>query len=396
MKKKTLSAAVLFAAIMMAGCNGLKAKTTAQVPTDNIAGTTDVKDEISKEAKIQVAILLDTSNSMDGLIEQAKSRLWNIVNTLTTLKYKGKTPAIQIALYEYGNDNIPASKKHIRLVTPLTSDLDLISEKLFALTTNGGEEYCGAVIAEAVKALEWDMREADMKLIYIAGNEPFTQGTINYKTAISGALEKAIYINTIHCGGDDWGDSNSWRDAAVRGKGKFFNINHDAKVRYYETPYDAQISTCNEKLNDTYISYGSMGVVKKENQLKQDVNAQSISAANYTERAVSKTKQVYDNKSWDLVDKAKESATALDEVQVSELPAELQNKSKQEIKAIVAQKEAERTNLQKEISDLAKKRQAYIDEQMKKDAGNTGDDLGQAINQSVIDLALAKGYKIEK
>ena len=58
------------------------------------------------ETKIQVAILLDTSNSMDGLIDQAKSRLWNIVNTLTTLKFKGKTPEIEIALYEYGNNNL--------------------------------------------------------------------------------------------------------------------------------------------------------------------------------------------------------------------------------------------------------------------------------------------------
>jgi len=49
--------------------------------------------------KIQVALLLDTSNSMDGLIEQAKSRLWNIVNTLTTLKYNGQTPNIEISLY---------------------------------------------------------------------------------------------------------------------------------------------------------------------------------------------------------------------------------------------------------------------------------------------------------
>ena len=54
------------------------------VPSDlNDSSTT------SAENKIQVALLLDTSNSMDGLIEQAKSRLWNIINTLTTLKYEG-------------------------------------------------------------------------------------------------------------------------------------------------------------------------------------------------------------------------------------------------------------------------------------------------------------------
>lgn len=49
----------------------------------------------AKKTKIQLSILLDTSGSMQGLIEQAKSRLWNIVNTLTTLKYKGVTPDIE-------------------------------------------------------------------------------------------------------------------------------------------------------------------------------------------------------------------------------------------------------------------------------------------------------------
>ena len=68
---------------------------------------------------IEVALLLDTSNSMDGLIEQAKSRLWNIVNTLTTLKYNGKTPTIKIALYEYGNNGLSQKDNWVRQAMPL-------------------------------------------------------------------------------------------------------------------------------------------------------------------------------------------------------------------------------------------------------------------------------------
>ncbi len=95
---------------------------------------------------------------MDGLIEQAKSRLWNIVNTLTSLKYNGQTPQVEIALYEYGNDGI-RDENYIRQLTPLTQDLDLVSEKLFALRTNGGSEYCGAVIRDASANLNWDSNE---------------------------------------------------------------------------------------------------------------------------------------------------------------------------------------------------------------------------------------------
>lgn len=393
MKKFVLLSSVLFTFVAMAvGCSSATAENREQKHNSELSvPATDNK--MNKDTKIQVAILLDTSSSMDGLIEQAKSRLWNIVNTLTTLRYEGKAPRIEIALYEYGNDGI-RTNDYIRQVTPLTTDLDLISQKLFALTTYGGDEYCGAVINKAVEVLDWGRNTSDMKLIYIAGNEPFTQGCISYKSAIDRALGKDIFVNTIHCGNHSSGVQGMWRDAAIRGKGKFFNIDHNVRVRYYDTPYDDRISTCNDRLNATYLGYGHNGFARKEMQAVQDVNAKSISRSNMAERAVSKSAGVYKNSSWDLVDRVKEDKDALDNIRQSDLPEELQNKSKVEIQKVIAGKEAERAAIQKEISELAKKRQDYIDKQLKNDG--TSDDLGKAINESVLAFANQKGYTISK
>ena len=52
-------------------------------------------------AKIQAAILLDVSGSMNGLIEQAKAQLWTMVSTMGRVQCNGVTPQIEIALYEY-------------------------------------------------------------------------------------------------------------------------------------------------------------------------------------------------------------------------------------------------------------------------------------------------------
>lgn len=347
-----------------------------------------------EKTKIQVAILLDTSSSMDGLIDQAKSRLWNIVNTLTTLKYDGRTPDIEIALYEYGNDGLSKQSNYIRQVAPLTTDLDLISEKLFSLSTNGGNEYCGAVIQDATKQLKWAKDNNNMKLIYIAGNEEFNQGGINYKEAISNALKNDIYVNTIFCGDKTEGINTLWKDGADYGKGKYFNIDSNQTVRYIATPYDEEITKCNEKINKTYIGYGSKGSEKKMNQEVQDRNAKGVSVSNYAERAVSKSKAVYKNDSWDLVDKVKDDATAISKIKKEELPKELQNKSTAELKVIVAQKTKERETIQKEIGELAKKRQQYIDTEAKKTKKQ--DDLGNTINTSIITFAKIKGYTVEK
>ncbi|MGG5210180.1 vWA domain-containing protein [Chryseobacterium sp. MIQD13] len=348
----------------------------------------------TKDNKIQVALLLDTSNSMDGLIDQAKSRLWNIVNTLTTLKYNGQAPQIEIALYEYGNDGI-RDENYIRQVTPLTQDLDLVSEKLFALRTNGGNEYCGAVIRDASANLNWDGNEKSMKLIYIAGNEPFDQGKINYKEVISKAKNKNIYTNTIFCGSRDEGTQTFWQDGAVTGGGKYFNIDSDRKVIYIETPYDVRISECNTKLNDTYIYYGSHGSEYKLKQAAQDKNAEVQSVSNYVERTVAKSKKnAYKNDHWDLVDKAEKDADFITTVKEDALPAELKGKNKEEIKKAVAAKSAERGKIQKEIEELSKKRQSFIDAEMKKRGSSDSDDLGKAIESSIMELAKKNGYSL--
>lgn len=379
--------ALLATSISFAACNS-----SAGNPKKPVAA--NVQKATDENSKIQVALLLDTSNSMDGLIEQAKSRLWNIVNTLTTLKYNGKTPDIEIGLYEYGNDGLSVQSNYIRLVAPLTTDLDLISEKLFSLKTNGGSEYCGAVIADATKQLTWSKSNNNMKLVYIAGNEAFNQGGVNYKEAISDALKNDIYINTIFCGDQMEGINTFWKDGADAGKGKYFNIDSNQAVRYIVTPYDTKISECNIRINETYISYGSKGYEKKMNQEAQDRNAQGVSASNYAERAVSKSKAVYKNESWDLVDKMKDDKEAVAKLKKEELPKELQNKTKEEIKVYVDKKSKEREAIQKEITELGKKRQAYIDEEMKKTKSQ--DDLGNAINTSIIGFAKIKGYTVEK
>ncbi|MET3538698.1 VWA domain-containing protein [Chryseobacterium limigenitum] len=347
---------------------------------------------ISKDNKIQVALLLDTSNSMDGLIDQAKSRLWNIVNTLTTLKYSGQAPQIEIALYEYGNDGLK-DENYIRQVTPLTQDLDLVSEKLFALRTNGGSEYCGAVIRDASMNLNWDKNDKSMKLIYIAGNEPFDQGKINYKEVISTAKTKKIYTNTIFCGNRDEGIQSFWQNGASLGDGKYFNIDSDRKVIYIETPYDARISECNAKLNDTYIYYGSRGSEYKTKQITQDKNAEVQSASNAVERTVAKSKKnAYNNEHWDLVDRAEKDVNFITTVKEDELPAELKGKSKEEVKKAVAVKSAARDKIQKEIEELSKKRQDFIDLEMKKRGSTDSDDLGKAIEKSILELAKRNGY----
>lgn len=139
---------------------------------------------------IQLAILLDTSNSMDGLIDQARTQLWRVVNEFGKARKGGVMPELQVALYEYGNTRLRSDEGYIRRVLPFTTDLDRVSEELFTLQTSGGDEYCGQVIGEAVRRLDWSASANDLRVIFIAGNEPFTQGPVDFKTSGASATAR--------------------------------------------------------------------------------------------------------------------------------------------------------------------------------------------------------------
>lgn len=346
--------------------------------------------------KVQVAILFDTSNSMDGLIDQAKSRIWNIVNEMSSLRYQGQAPSIEIALYDYGNSNLTVESDYVRQQVALTTDLDLISEKLFGLTTNGGNEYCGAVIKQSMQDLSWSSDPLDLKMIYIAGNEPFNQGSVAYKEVCATAATKNIFVNTIYCGNYDQGIKEFWKDCATIAKGDYFNIDSDKAVVHIATPFDSTINLYNDSLNKTYLGYGNLGSVKKMSQVKEDSNAEFQSPSSKTERAIVKSKGAYKNESWDLIDAVEAGTKDITVMKEEELPDEFKGKTDEEKKALIEQKKIEREKYQIKINELAKIRQEFIAEEMKKkaEAGVT-DDFGTSVNESLLKKAVEIGYEKE-
>jgi photosystem II stability/assembly factor-like uncharacterized protein len=357
------------------------------LPIGLIMGFTTDKWKLEAAAKNQtmmIALLLDTSNSMDGLIDQAKSQLWKIVNEVAAAKSTdGKQPKIKIALYEYGNDGLPASEGHIRQVSALTEDLDVISEKLFSLRTNGGNEFCGYAIKAAVNQLEWSASNADLKMIFIAGNEDFKQGNVSYQLACDVAKKKGIIVNSIYCGDLKEGISLGWKHGAELAAGAFMNIDQNNRTAYVPTPYDEQIAALNDKLNATYVYYGASGEHRKEQQIIQDKNAASYGLANAAERIFCKSSNAYQNSNWDLVDAAKENEKIITEIKAKDLPDEMRTMSMEERKAYISQKSEERRKIQEEIQVLNKKRQNYIYK------------TPQGSSEKMLDASMMKAIKVQ-
>ncbi|MBD13940.1 MAG: von willebrand factor type a [Planctomycetaceae bacterium] len=341
-----------------------------------------------KRAAVDVAILLDTSNSMDGLIHQAKSQLWTIVQQFAKAKKHGQTPILRVALFEYGNTRLPAAEGYIRQVVPLTDNLDKLSQALFALSTKGGDEYCGQVLEEATKRLDWSQEPNAYKTIFIAGNEPFTQGPVDYRESCDRAIQSGIIINTIHCGNHTSGVDGQWQAGAQLAEGEFFNIDQDRAVVQIKCPQDKIILQLNAELNKTYLWYGDRKTREHNaaNQLAQDSNASSAGESIAVGRAVVKSGKMYGNKMRCLVDTIQDNENILTEVDEDQLPEVLRVLEPEKRKAYVNKLSVKRSEVQKKIAKLAAERENYLIQEHQRIQA----DKGQATLGDVVVAAITK------
>ena len=128
----------------------------------------------------------------------------------------------------------------------------------------------------------------------------------------------------------------------------------------------------------------------------QDSNAEMEAPAVATERAIVKSKAMYSNSSWDLIDGVNSGAIDLDSAKEGELPEEFKGLSTEERNALFKSKENDRKNFQNKINELAVERQKFIDAEMKKRAEEgVVDDFGTSVNKSIQEKAEEIGYKKE-
>jgi len=329
--------------------------------------------------------LLDVSNSMDGLIDQAKAQLWNMVTVMGKAECAQGRVDLQIALYEYGRSSNDASKGYVKMISPFTNDLDQLSKTLFDLKTNGGDEYCGQVILTSLDELQWTTMPGDYKVIFIAGNEDFLQGKTSYTEACARAQQKGVIVNTIYCGDRAAGLREHWNLGSECGAGSFTVIDQNAKVQDIPTPYDSALFVLNDKLNHTYIAYGYSGAGRLAMQQEMDSKNKMLSKSAAAQRVVVKGQAgLYRNDEWDLVDASQSDTSLYRKVEKKTLPKEFQDKTAAELKQIVSEKAKERSRLQQNIADLSAKRQVYVvEERNKRAAGNATATLESEIEKII-------------
>ena len=363
---------------------------TLIVPTiaDDVLASTVFSDETRA---VDVVICLDTSGSMENLLDSARARLWDVVNELARLS---PTPELRVGLLTFGTDESSAPHGWIVEQLDLTDDLDTVYAEMMSLTTAGSEEYVGRVLHTALDNMSWSDDWNGLRIIFIAGNESADQGVEDYDFRVSAkaAHDEDIIINALYAGNREQGVVEKWHEIAQHGGGNFSAIDPASGTIQIATPQDDQLLDLNARLNTTYVPYGSRGQAGLANQVAQDSNASRLGVQSCSSRIVAKGSALYTNASWDLVDAGLDQDFRWDSLNAEDLPEKMRSMTDEELVAYVDGKRAERESIQQEIQRISEEREAYVRSVLAQ-SGAVG--LGEAMRDAIREQAMTKGFECD-
>jgi hypothetical protein len=353
---------------------------------------------------VDLVICLDCSGSMNGLLDSARLKLWDVVNELAKIK---PTPLLRVAVYSYGGSgpDYPAANGFIRKEIDLTTDLDAVYEKLSNLKISGSTEYATTVSKTAIGGQKWSADDGALKLVFVCGNEEADQDKgVTYDALGKLAKEKGVIVNSIYCGAAKDTIAPGWMALAEQAGGKFANIDQNkASQLVIATPFDKELVELSGKLNTTYVAYGADGKKKADNQALQDSNAAKAApgaggVANAASRAEAKGGGQYRNDSWDLLDRMKNDPKFdVKTLKKEEVCEEMQKLKPEEWEGFLKKKADERADIQKKIADLSAKRGKHIEEEQKKAPKDAAEKaLDDALKATIRTQAADKGFTVEK
>src|SRR5256714_4728031 len=338
---------------------------------------------------IEVCFVLDTTGSMGGLIEGAKQKIWSIANEMISAQ---PTPELKLGLIGYrdrGDDYVVKS-------ISLTDDIDAIYGHLREFQAGGGgdaPESVNEALAEAIHKMPWSSDNRVLKIIFLVGDAPPHMDHPNgpkYPDLCREAAKKDLIINTIQCG--EMAETKPiWQEIAKLAAGSSISISQPGNYAVSARPMSNELSRLNVRIGATLIPYG-------DSKLQAEVHAK-YAAAKSAPIAAMADRLTYNSKTGkavqgrgELVDALNDKTLKLEEIDQKQLPTELQKLDRDELQKRIAKAHDERADLQKQIVELSKKREGYIQSENKRLAAEgKGDAFDQKVTETLHAQAAKKG-----
>lgn len=311
------------------------------------------------KAAVDVVFVIDTTSSMGGLLEAAKTKVWGIANEIA----KGKpTPEIRMGLVAFRDKG----DAYVTQVTDLTKDLDKMYAQLLALRPEGGgdgPEHVISGLADAGAKISWSKDPKTFKVAYLVGDAPAHEDYADapkLDSVVQDLVKKGVVVNTIQCGSGGQ-TQEQWTRIAHLGEGRYAALAHDGGIAAADTPFDARLTELSSKLDATTLAFGA----------RRESTAASLAAVRgmmamapasaAAERASFKAGSggsAFEADS-DLLAAVEAKRVDVAKLKDEDLPADLRGKTAEERKARLEATRKEREALKAQIARVAKERDAW-------------------------------------
>lgn len=339
-------------------------------------------DPIADSHRVDVVFAVDTTGSMGGLLDGAKRTVWSIASHIREVD---KNADVHIGLVAYKD----LGDVYVTKDFPLTSDMDGVFAELSTYTAEGGgdvPEDVDAALDDAVHKMVW--RDGAKKMIFLVGDAPpASRGEVpKFDVSARDAANKGIMINTIRCGSAS-DTAEAWQQIASIGAGEFSTIQQNGGVQQIATPYDQKMAELSRTIDSTAVIYGD-AVTRGAYEGKMAAQAAAPAAvaadrADYYAKAPAK--KGGGRAKEDVVGGVASGTVAVESLDKDMLPADLKNKSTDELKAEITERAAKREAAQAELAKISKERAEYLKAHEKE----AGDGFDVKVKQTV-DRELAK------
>lgn len=315
---------------------------------------------------LDVVFVLDTTGSMDGLIEGAKQKIWSIASRLAS---GTPTPRIRVGLVGYRDRGDAYVTKRF----DLSEDLDAVYANLQGFKADGGgdtPEHVGKALGEAVSLMKWTDDAKAARMIFLVGDAPAHddyQDGWNTREWAKKAIAKGIVVNTVRCG-EDATTARLFSDLAKLADGSFVSIQQSGGMVAVATPFDAEMAKLNADIADKTLVGGSAGAQAEGGRELAALKAMPSTAVGDRTSFRAKTKPAAPAAEVKALGSITLNAAPerVNTLKDEELPEVVRALPKAQRETYVRQQNAEQQQLQTKLLELSKKRDEFLTAESKK------------------------------
>ncbi|MEJ2130100.1 MAG: VWA domain-containing protein [Gammaproteobacteria bacterium] len=347
--------------------------------------------------KVEVVFVLDTTGSMSGLIDAAKEKIWSIATTMASAQ---PTPEIRMGLVAYRD----RGDAYVTRVVDLSQDLDSMYATLMDFQADGGgdtPESVNQALADAIHSISWSQGDDIYKVVFLVGDAPPHMDypdDVNYVQTLAVAEKNDIVVNTVQCG-DIGATVAPWQSIASLGNGRYFQVEQAGSALAMTTPYDEQLARLSAELDATRMFYGDEETqerMKHKMEATDKLHAMSsvesrARRAKFNASAAGEANKLGDN---ELVNDVATGRVDLSDIDAALLPAPMRELAPEEQKDLIAKTAAKRSELERQIKEIAGKRDNFIDEKVELEGGGE-ESLDFKIYEAVKEQGGERGLRYE-